>query len=108
MNNIFYIVALVIAAIIALLSSYKIFGVDKVRNWLLWAVTVAESKYGSGTGKLKLMFVYDMFTSKFTKLQVIIPYKLFEKLVDQALVTMRKALENERIADYVKAAMINE
>ena len=80
-----------------LIASYKLFGIDKIRSWLLWAVTQAEKEFGSGTGKLKLAFVYDMFIAKFPKLQIVIPFKLFSALVDQALTVMKEMLKNERI-----------
>ena len=32
---------------------------EKVKEWLLWAVTQAEAELGSGTGKLKLRQTYD-------------------------------------------------
>ena len=39
--------------------------VEKVREWLLWAVTNAEKELGGGTGKLKLRQVYDLFVQRF-------------------------------------------
>ena len=33
----------------------------KVKEWLLWAVVLAEKELGSGTGQLKLRYVYDLF-----------------------------------------------
>ena len=86
-----------VGLIAILIASYKLFGIDKIRSWLLWAVTQAEKEFGSGTGKLKLAFVYDMFIAKFPKLQIIIPFKLFSALVDQALTVMKEMLKNERI-----------
>lgn len=38
---------------------------NKVREWLLYAVTKAEKELGAGTGKLKLRYVYDMFVARF-------------------------------------------
>ena len=81
--------------------SYKLFGIDKVECWLLWAVTKAESIYGNGTGKLKLAYAYDYFIAKFPKLQIIIPYKLFSMLVDKALVEMREMLKNKKISEII-------
>lgn len=98
MNWYWYVIIAAAAAVI-LFATYKIFGINKIREWLLIAVSEAESKYGSGTGKLKLVYVYDLFITKFPKLQAIVPYALFSVLVDQALVVMRKMLENEKIAE---------
>ena len=90
-----------IALLLVAFSSYKVFGIDKVQNWLLWAVTQAEGAFGTGTGKLKLAYVYDMFISKFPKMQAVIPYRLFTALVDKALVLMREMLKNNKISDIV-------
>ena len=90
---------LVIAVAAFLAASYKLFGIDRVKNWLLWAVTEAEAIYGSGTGKIKLAYVYNIFISKFPVLQVIIPYSLFARLVDIALEKMRDMLKNDKIRD---------
>ncbi len=46
-----------VGAVLILTALYKLFGIDKIRSWLLWAVTQAEREFGSGTGKLKLAFV---------------------------------------------------
>lgn len=97
--NWYWYVIIAVAAIAMLFAAYKIFGINKIREWLLIAVTEAERKFGSGTGKLKLVYVYDLFITKFPKLQAVIPYKVFTVLVDQALITMRKMLENNKIAE---------
>lgn len=96
-------IAVIVVAVIALaVAAYKLFGIDKIKSWLLWAVTQAEKEFGSGTGKLKLAFVYDMFIAKFPKLQIIVPYKLFSALVDEALVLMKEMLKNEKIMALVE------
>ena len=101
MNKVYIVLA--IAAVLALaIAAYKIFGLDRIRHWLLWAVTQAEAEYGAKTGKLKLAYVYELFTNKFPKLQAIVPFALFSKLVDAALVAMKAMLENKNIADIVK------
>ncbi|MFR6482019.1 MAG: hypothetical protein ACLUPD_10785 [Anaerotignum faecicola] len=38
---------------------------EKVKEWLLLAVTEAEKELGSGTGQLKLRYVYDLFLRRF-------------------------------------------
>lgn len=50
---------------------------NKVREWLLYAVTKAEKELGAGTGKLKLRYVYD-----------------FSMMVDEALEQMRTMLDS--------------
>lgn len=65
----------------------------KVREWLLYAVTIAEKELGGGTGRLKLRQVYDMFLTKFPWLAKVISFDRFSLLVDDALEEMRKLLE---------------
>lgn len=92
-----FIALLVVFAFIAV----KYFGEQKVKNWLVWAVSVAESELGSGTGQLKLRSVYNMFVQRFPKLSLIITFNKFSALVDDALEIMRKMLENEKIANII-------
>lgn len=70
----------------------------KVKEWLKWAVCVAEEELGSGTGQLKLHMVYDMFVEKFPFIASILPFSIFSKWVDLALEWMREQLDkNENI-----------
>ena len=74
----------------------------KLKAWLLYAVIEAEKLYQSGTGRLKLVAVYNEFCRVFPALVSIISFELFSKLVDEALVEMRKLLEtNKDIEAYV-------
>lgn len=98
---IFYIF-LVVAIALALFIAYRLFGLNKIKAWLLWAVTEAEAEFGGGTGKLKLARVYDKFVDKFPKLQVIVPFSTFSKLVDIALTEMKEMLKNDKINALVK------
>ena len=76
--------------------------IEKVREWLLYAVIEAEKQFQGGTGQIKLRYVYDMFVTKFPTLVSIISFELFSDLVDDALEQMRHLLEtNANIADYV-------
>lgn len=104
MDSTFWILLVIVvaASAIAFILSYKMFGIDKIKSWLLWAVTQAEKEFGGGTGKLKLAFVYDMFIAKFPKLQAIVPYAMFSALVDEALVLMREMLKNDKIQAFVE------
>lgn len=76
---------------------------DKVREWLLWAVTEAERELGGGTGQLKLRSVYDLFVVRFPWLAKVISFNTFSDLVDEALVDMRNMLNtNEAVQTYVE------
>lgn len=77
--------------------------IQKVKEWLLYATTLAEKELGGGTGKLKLRSVYDMFVIKFPWLVRVISFDYFSELVDEALVEMRNLLDtNENVKDYVE------
>lgn len=78
---------------------------EAVREWLLWAVAEAEKLYGSGTGALKLRYVYDLFLSRFKELEYFIPFDEFSKMVDDSLVGFRDLLgKNEKINNYVEGS----
>ena len=75
---------------------------EKVRQWLLKAVTEAERELGGGTGQLKLRTVYDAFLTKFPWLAPVISFSTFSGLVDDALAEMRTMLEkNKAVQAYV-------
>ena len=76
--------------------------IKQIKNWLLWAVTVAEADLGAGTGKLKLRYVYDMFLSKFPYFAAVISFETFSLWVDEALEEMREWLKEEKIAEAVR------
>lgn len=76
---------------------------EKVKQWLLYAVIEAEKQYQGGTGELKLRAVYNEFCKVFPSLVPIVSFKLFSFLVDEALVQMRHLLEtNYDIHYYVE------
>ena len=64
------------------------------KNWLVWAVSEAEAVLGSGTGQLKLHYVYDLAVARFPIAAKLIPFAVFSKLVDAALDVMREMITN--------------
>lgn len=104
---------IVVIALIAM-ASYAIFVFVKmptnaqlasVREWLLFAVAQAEKELGSGTGQLKLRYVYDMFILRFANVSKVISFEAFSQLVDEALYTFRNMLkDNKAVSDYIGAA----
>ena len=73
-----------------------------VKDWLLLAVVEAEKALGSGTGQIKLRYVYDLFISKFKYLSLVISFSQFSELVDQALDTMRNMTSNNKqVENYI-------
>ena len=97
--------SIVVCAVIAVLNFFQKPTEEQiltVREWLLYAVTVAERELGSGTGKLKLRYVYDMFASKFPYLVKFISFDKFSDMVDSALEEMKTILsQNKKIQEYV-------
>lgn len=77
-----------------------------IKEWLLYAVTEAEKELGSGTGQLKLRYVYNMFIERFDYLADIITFDMVSGLVDEALDKMREMLStNKAVQDYVAGAV---
>lgn len=97
-----YLAALVVIAVVMLIAAVKVFGEQKVRNWLVWAVGKAEQEFGSGTGQLKLRSVYNQFIARFPKLSTFITFKRFAILVDEALGILSDMLKNGKIANIIE------
>lgn len=75
----------------------------KVRELLLYLVIEAEKEFGKSTGQIKLRYVYSKFCAYFPRLVAIVPFDLFEKMVDSALEQMRHLIEtNVAIKNYVE------
>lgn len=73
---------------------------NKVKEWLMYAVIEAEKIYSSGTGRAKLAYTYNLFVERFPSLAPAIPFDLFSKMVDEVLVEMRKLLETNKDIEY--------
>lgn len=74
----------------------------RIKKWLLQAVVLAEKQLGSGTGKVKLSTVYDMFIVRFPIVSKLISFDTFSSFVDDVLVTMRELLEsNNSLKEYI-------
>ena len=98
---------LIIIALIILICViiYAIREPKKVKEWLIFACIQAEKTLGSGTGKLKLRTVYDMFINQFPFMSVLISFDTFSKWVDIALVEMR---EKKKKNEHIKEVIVNE
>ena len=98
-ENWYYIVFFIVAIFICVYGCMT----GKVKEWLKYAVTLAETELGTGTGQLKLRQVYDWFCNTFPVFSKILPFAIFSKLVDDALEWMRIELEkNENIKAIVE------
>lgn len=75
----------------------------KAKEWLKYAVSVAEQDLGTGTGQLKLREVYDMFIKNFPLFAKIVPFNIFSKWVDLALEWMDEQLsKNAKLKTIIK------
>ena len=103
LGNYWYLIiaAIAIVAVVSI-KLYKWFKkpnneqMQKIQEWLLWAVAEAEKKLGSQTGQLKLRYVYDMFISKFPGVAIFIPFDTFKSMVDKALDELQEMIENNK------------
>lgn len=95
---IFYIIA-VVAVILVIVAAMRF---KSFRNWLVFAVSEAEKYLGSGTGKLKIRYAYDLAVKQYPTITKILPWRVFSRLVDAALVIMRQMIdENQKIAEAI-------
>lgn len=76
---------------------------EKIQEWLLYAVAKAEKELGGGTGELKLRYVYDLFIHTFPSLSKAISFDSFSFLVDTALEKLNFLLEHKTsIQEYIQ------
>lgn len=108
-NNWYVLLGIISFLIIVGVSIYKFVGlptkeqIRKVKEWLLLAVIEAEKELGSGTGKVKLRYVFGLFVDKFPVVAKVIKFDTFSNWVDEALKEMRILLEtNVAIKDLVE------
>lgn len=96
------IVGIAIAALYYFMTLSKDKQIQMVKNWLLLAVVEAEKALGSGTGQLKLRYVYDLFITRFKYLSLVISFSQFSMLVDEALEIMRNMIaNNKQVEQYI-------
>lgn len=110
MDNMIIAIGIIIIIGVAAYAIYYFMNLSKekqlevVREWLLLAVIEAEKALGSGTGQVKLRFVYDLFIDKFKYLSLVISFPQFSMLVDDALDTMKDMISNNKqVEQYVNS-----
>ena len=110
MDNIMMIILIVVVLCAIAYCIYEFYNLGKekqiemVKEWLLLAVLEAERALGSGTGQVKLRFVYDLFIDKFKYLSLVISFEQFSMLVDDALDVMRDMISNNKqVGQYVNS-----
>ena len=67
---------------------------NALKEWLKWAVTVAEKEYGGKTGQLKLRYVYELALKQFPWLARCVSFDIFSLYVDEALEWLKNQLES--------------
>ncbi len=67
---------------------------EALKEWLKWAVTVAEKEYGGKTGQLKLRYVWEMALEQFPWLVRFVSFDDFSFYVDEALEWLKTQLES--------------
>ena len=108
-ENINVIIGIVCLLSISIFSVYKFIQLgkeqqlEKIQEWLLFAVTQAEKELGNNTGQLKLRMVYGQFIDKFKFIALLITFEEFSDMVDNALDVMRSMLSsNEAVKQLVE------
>lgn len=100
---IFAVVVVVLTSVIGFFNLAKEKRIEKIKEWLLYACTLAEKELGSGTGKVKLRYVYDLFLDKFKFMSSLITFEEFSNMVDSALDEMKSMLSNnEKVKEFVE------
>lgn len=83
--------------------------IAQIKQWLMYAVLAAEKELGSGTGALKLRYVYDLFVSRWGWIAEVIKFETFSGWVDDALEQVEQWLkEDVAIAAYVQDSTLEE
>ena len=100
-TNYLYLAVLAVIIIVVVIIAIK--QPAKIKEWLVWAVSQAEKDLGSGTGKIKLRKVYDMFTTKYKFVSIFVTFEIFSTWVDAALDVMREMIEtNPKVENYIE------
>lgn len=93
---IFAIAVTTLTSVVVFFNLAKEKRIEKIKEWLLYACTLAEKELGSGTGQVKLRYVYDLFLDKFKFMSMIITFEQFSNLVDNSLDRLREMLKNNK------------
>ena len=75
---------------------------EKVKQWLIWAVSRAEAELGAGEGQMKLRRVYDAFLKRFPVVAEAVSFKTFGRWVDGALAEVQAMLVQKKAAEQKK------
>lgn len=110
-ENWYVFVGIVSVIIVSFAMAVKFFNMptekqlEALREWLKYAVSVAENELGGGTGQLKLRMVYDMAIEKFPWVAKMYTFEQFSKDVDCALIWLENQLDKNK---NIKAIVVGE
>lgn len=77
--------------------------IEQIKEWLKYAVVMAEKALGSGTGQLKLRYVYDLFVTRFPSFAKVITFDQFDGYVSEALEWLNSQLaSNKNIKELIE------
>lgn len=75
-----------------------------VKEWLKYAVAMAEKELQSGTGQLKLRLVYQRFIETFPTIAKVVSFEVFSEWVDDALVWLNDQLsQNKNVKNLIES-----
>lgn len=78
--------------------------IANLKQWLKYAVVMAEKTLGSGTGQLKLRYVYNTAVNKFPWIVSVVNFETFSLWVDEALKWMeQQMISNNAINTFVNS-----
>lgn len=95
----------VIAIMIVLILGTVAFIIRRgsIQKALVYICLRAEKHFGSKTGVIKLRCVYNWFVTKYPIMSLFISFEDFAKMVDVALVEMRKLIQtNMGVFEYME------
>lgn len=101
-DNWFLIIAAIAIVSVISIKLYKWFKqpnseqIRQIQEWLIYAVAEAEKTLGSGTGELKLRYVYDKFVTKFPAAAIFISFEDFSIMVEKALQKFEELLQTNK------------
>lgn len=81
---------------------------EKVKEWLLWAVVEAEKELGYDSGQVTVGYVYELFVDKFPWVSKLISAEKFNELVEDALEIVQALLRgSSELQEYVYKEHMN-
>ena len=94
---ILFVILLVVVAVLKVIKFFRTPSEKRqelMLTWLIQAVALAENKFGSKTGQIKLSYVYHLFLEKYGFLAMFMTQEIFEELVNRAIRIMEETLSD--------------